>query len=42
MRVKITCEEWNIWRELRGTKCKGGKEKLMEKVKGADSAQGRK
>ena len=33
MRVKITCEEWNIWRELKGTKCKGGNAKVKVEIK---------
>ena len=42
MRVQITCEEWKIWGELKGSKSEGGKEKLIGKIKGADSAQKRK
>ena len=31
--MKIICEEWKIWGELKGTQSKGGKEKFMGKIK---------
>ena len=37
MWVKITCEEWKIWEER--IKKRHKKLRLMDKTKGADSAQ---
>ena len=31
--MKISCEEWKIWEELKGTTSKGGEDKLMGKIK---------